>query len=137
MTTAELIQQWYDQVWNQANEDYITEKLDSNVIIHGLDSSGTTTGSKNFLDFYRNFKQNFPTVNVEINTLTHDEEYATVYCHVTARSTNSREVAFTGLSVVRFREGKIVEAWNNFDFLKMYQQLGHILVEPIEESNRN
>jgi predicted ester cyclase len=31
---------------------------------------------------------------------------------------------FTGITIVRVRDGKIVEAWNNFDFMTMRKQLG-------------
>ena len=30
------------------------------------------------------------------------------------------------LADVAVKDGKIVEAWNNFDFMKMYRQLGAI-----------
>jgi predicted ester cyclase len=30
------------------------------------------------------------------------------------------------MAITRIRDGKIVEAWNNFDFMKMYKQLGAI-----------
>ena len=32
----------------------------------------------------------------------------------------------TGISIVRIKDGKIVEGWNNFDFMTMYKQLGAI-----------
>lgn len=35
-------------------------------------------------------------------------------------------VEFTGISIVRVKDGKFVEAWNNFDFMKMNKQLGVI-----------
>jgi hypothetical protein len=35
-------------------------------------------------------------------------------------------VEFTGVSITRIKDGKIIEAWNNFDFMKMYKQLGVI-----------
>jgi predicted ester cyclase len=35
-------------------------------------------------------------------------------------------VEFTGVTITRIQDGKIVEAWNNFDFMKMYRQLGAI-----------
>jgi predicted ester cyclase len=31
-----------------------------------------------------------------------------------------------GMCIVRIEHGKIVEAWNNFDFMRLYQQLGVI-----------
>jgi predicted ester cyclase len=33
-------------------------------------------------------------------------------------------VEFTGICIVRVRDGKIIEAWNNFDFMSMFQQVG-------------
>jgi predicted ester cyclase len=30
----------------------------------------------------------------------------------------------TGMTIVRVRDGKIIEAWNNFDFMSMFKQLG-------------
>ncbi len=32
-------------------------------------------------------------------------------------------VEFTGITIARIKDGKIVEAWNNFDFMKMFQQI--------------
>lgn len=40
-----------------------------------------------------------------------------------SRPTN-KKVEFTGMCIVRVSDGKIREAWNNFDFMTMYQQLG-------------
>jgi predicted ester cyclase len=134
MSTSSLLQQqWFDEVWNKANEGFIDEMLHKDVIVHGLDPTGTTKGIENFRTFYKNFRSSFPTVHVEINPLVNDEEYATAYCLVSAKTAEGRDVAFSGLSVVKYKDGKLIEAWNNFDFLKMYQQLGHILVAEMEE----
>ena len=35
-----------------------------------------------------------------------------------------KPVDFWGMTMVRVRDGKIVEAWNTFDFLSFYQQIG-------------
>jgi predicted ester cyclase len=34
------------------------------------------------------------------------------------------DVGFEGITIVRIRDGKIVEAWNHFDFMNMHRQLG-------------
>jgi predicted ester cyclase len=36
----------------------------------------------------------------------------------------SKRAQFKGLTIVRVRDGKIVEGWNSFDQLGMLQQLG-------------
>jgi predicted ester cyclase len=35
-----------------------------------------------------------------------------------------RAMEITGIAIVRVKDGKIIEAWNNFDFMGMFQQLG-------------
>jgi len=36
----------------------------------------------------------------------------------------NQPVEFTGMVIVRLKDGKIVESWNEFDFMKMYSQVG-------------
>lgn len=134
MTTSELISQWYDEVWNKGNGSFIDEMMHKDVIVHGLDPAGTSTGIKHFKTFYENFRASFPTVKVELNPLVGNDRRIAVHCNVTGKSSTGKDVTFSGLSVARFDEdNKLVEGWNNFDFLKMYQQLGHILVAQIED----
>ncbi len=128
MSTSQLLNQWYDEVWNKANENFIDEMLHKDVIVHGLDPEGTTKGIESFKTFYKNFRQSFPVVHVEVESLVNDDEFATAYCQVSAKHVKGNNISFTGLCVARFKEDKLIEGWNNFDFLKMYQQLGHRLV---------
>jgi predicted ester cyclase len=135
MSTAVLLQQWFDQVWNQANEDSIEQMMHKDAVLHGLDAAGTTQGIESFRQFYKNFRLTFPHVSIELTPLVSDHQMASAYCLVTAKTNNQREINFSGLCVGRYKDNKLVECWNNFDFLKMYQQLGHILVEPISGMN--
>ena len=128
MATSELLTQWYDEVWNKANEGFIDQMMHRDVIVHGLDPGGTTKGIEAFKSFYKTFRESFPTVHVDVKVLTHNEEFVTAYCLVTAKHVKGNNVAFNGLNVARYNNGKLIEGWNNLDFLKMYQQLGHRLV---------
>ena len=132
MTTASLLIQWYEEVWNKNNESFIDEMMHSNVIIHGLDPVGSTEGIHNFKLFYKNFRLSFPSTFIEVKPLVHNDEFAVGYCLVSAKTEMGKEVTFTGLTVAKFNGQKLIEGWNNFDFLKMYQQLGHILVSHME-----
>jgi predicted ester cyclase len=136
MSTSELISQWYEEVWNKGNESFIDEMMHKDIIVHGLDPVGTTKGIENFKSFYKNFRSSFPHVHVDAKTLVNDEEFATAWCHVSAKNVNGNTVSFNGLSVARYKEGKLIEGWNSFDFLKMYQQLGHRLVADEEFSDK-
>ena len=40
-------------------------------------------------------------------------------------------IEFTGIAMCVVRDGRIVEGWNSFDFLSMYQQIGWIGNPPL------
>jgi predicted ester cyclase len=42
------------------------------------------------------------------------------------RAATDSPVDFTGIAIVRIENGKIVEAWNNFDFMTLHKQVGLI-----------
>ena len=56
------------------------------------------------------------------------------HCHVTGRHVGDalggpatgRSIDIRGTTIGRVRDGKIVEGWNTFDFLTMYQQIGWV-----------
>jgi predicted ester cyclase len=43
--------------------------------------------------------------------------------HLGFKATNN-PVQFTGIAITRIENGKIAEAWNEFDFTEMNKQLG-------------
>jgi predicted ester cyclase len=42
------------------------------------------------------------------------------------RAATQAPVEFTGMTIVRIDNGKIIEAWNNFDFTTLHKQVGLI-----------
>jgi predicted ester cyclase len=120
------MQRWAEEVWNKQNESAIDELLDQDGKIHGLETE--MTGPRDFKPFYRSFLEAFPTVHLETEVLISNDEFEAAQCTVTATSADGKDVNFSGLAIGRFKDGKIVEGWNAFDFLSMYKQLGKKLV---------
>ena len=133
MSTASLFLRWIDEVWNQSNLAYLNEVLDEHVIVHGRGTTGTAEGKEAFLGFYQSIKQNFPELHLTNTIVSETDSVATCYCIVTGRSVRNAPVNFTGLCAGRFEGEKLVEMWTVFDFLKMYQQLGHIIMSELED----
>lgn len=133
MNPATLFTQWFDEVWNKANEAFIDEMLHEHVITHGLDPTGTAHGKKAFQDYYKNLRASFPETVFDTKVLVQDADTVTIYSNITAKSDSGTTVVFCGISTARYEGDKIAETWNCYDFLKMYQQLGHILVSAIQE----
>lgn len=129
-----LTQRWFEEVWNKGRAEAIDEMLVDNVIVHGLadTSGGEVSNIGEFHQFHTAFRSAFPGIQVTVEDLIAEGDKVTARCRV--RGTHEGNLAeigatknpidFTGIAIVRIEDGKIVEAWNNFDFLKMNQQLG-------------
>lgn len=103
-------------------------------IAHGLanESGQPLRGAADFKPFFRKFRTAFPDIEVIVEDVVAEGEKAAARCTVRGRhqsdslgfAATQRPIEITGMSLVRIRDGKIVEAWNNFDFMSMFQQLG-------------
>jgi len=119
-----LSYRWMQEVWNQGHEDAIDEMMDANAEVHGIDDI-KERGTAAFKQFFRNFRSQFPQIHVEVEDVVVQDDCETARCIVDATSVAGQKVQFTGMTFVKIQEGKISEAWNNFDFMTMYQQLGY------------
>lgn len=129
-----LMHRWFEEVWNKGREDAIDEMLASDGIVHGLaDQSGNELrGPEGFKPFFHSFRSAFPDIQVTVEDGVQQDEKIAVRC--TVRGTHTGEglglaatnnpMEFTGMCMVRVKDGKITEAWNNFDFTTMFQQMG-------------
>jgi predicted ester cyclase len=118
---------WFQEVWNEGREDLIDDLMSQKSIVHGI-AEGQSKGAEGFKSFYRNFKDQFSDIRVEIQEALSQDNLECALTHVTAtHKETGKKVSFSGLCMVRFEEGKIAEAWNHYDFLSMHQQLGRVL----------
>ena len=130
MLQSKQLQNWFEEVWHKGNEEAIDQLLHENSIIHGLGTDSETTGPANFKPFYKNFRAAFPYVHVNLEPIFATDDIEAAYCEVTGKDTNGRDFQFHGVTVARFKDGKLIEGWNGFDFLTMYKQLGYELISP-------
>jgi predicted ester cyclase len=132
-TNNTLLYKWFDQVWNQGNQQAIKEMFDADGIAHGVSDENGPKGPEGFATFYNDFRSQFSNVDITVEDVVSEQDLESARCTVKATHIDSgKDVAFSGLCMVRKRDGKIVEAWNHFDFLNLYEQLGHKLVGPGE-----
>ena len=127
-----LMYNWFQEVWNKNNRDAIDALLTDDVITHGLSENGHTVGKEAYLQFYDGFQQNYTDIQVTVEDVIQNEDTEIARCRVHALHTASgKPLNFTGICIARFVDGKIAEAWNEFNFLAMYQQLGFTLAAPM------
>ena len=74
----------------------------------------------------------FPDIQWTLEEMIAEGDKVAARCSVRGRHTGDSlgfaatyvPVEFSGITIIRVKDGQIVEAWNNFDFMKMNQQLG-------------
>jgi predicted ester cyclase len=129
-----LLHRWFEEVWNQGRESTIDELAADDFVVHGLSDAtpGPVEGRAAFKPFHRQLRAAFPDIHFTIEDALASGDKVFVRCRVTASHTGpgitatptNKKVEITGMCLARVRDGKLVEGWNNFDFLSLYRQLG-------------
>lgn len=134
LENKELVQRWFEEVWNKGRAEAIDEMFAADGIAHGLsgDAKNPLKGPANFKPFHDVFRGAFPDLEVTVEDVIAEGDKVAARCSVRGKHSGAHlgvaathtPVDFDGIAIVRIKDGKIVEAWNNFDFLKMNQQIG-------------
>jgi steroid delta-isomerase-like uncharacterized protein len=131
-----LLQRWFEEVWNKGRAEAIDEMLAGDAIAHGLSDNpqNPLKGPSDFKSFHETFRGAFPDIEVIVEDTLAEGDKVAARCAVRGKHTgdhlgvaaSNAPVEFTGISIVRIKNGMIVEAWNNFDFMRMNKQIGLI-----------
>ncbi len=131
-----LIRRWFEEVWNKKREEAIDELFDEEGVAHGLagEGGGALRGPAGFKPFFRQFRDAFPDIEVVVEDIVAEGDKVAARCSVRGRhqsdslgfAATNQPVEFDGICIVRVRDGKIAEAWNNFDFMAMFVQVGAV-----------
>jgi steroid delta-isomerase-like uncharacterized protein len=131
-----LVRRWFEEVWTRGRAEAIDEMFAADGIAHGLsDEAGNPLrGPAEFKPFHEIFRGAFPNIEVVVEDMIAEGDKVAARCSVRAKHTgdhlgvaaSNAPVDFTGISIVRIKDGKIIEAWNNFDFMRMNKQIGAI-----------
>jgi steroid delta-isomerase-like uncharacterized protein len=130
---AARVRRWFEEVWNKGRADVIDEMFAADGVAHGLaEDGGDMRGPKDFKLFHAQFRGAFPDMHITIEDLISDgDRTAARYSgtathrggHLGVDATN-RQIHFTGMTFARWRNGQIVEGWNNVDIAGIRQQIG-------------
>ena len=129
-----VLRRWFDEVWNQGRAEVIEELFDEYGIAHGLadDPANPIKGPTDYRPFYEAFRQAFPNIDIVVEDMVAEGDKVAARCSVRGKhegdfmgkAATHAPVEISGITMVRIENGKIVEAWNNFDFMKLYKQCG-------------
>lgn len=129
-----LVYRWYEEVWNKKRENAIDEMLSPDVTLYGLTDNPTEAlkGPDAFRKYWREMISVFPDVHVAVESTIGEEDKVAARCSLRATHTGEgfglkptgKRIHITGMRICTFRDTRVIEAWNNFDILAVYRQLG-------------
>lgn len=128
----QVVQRWFDEVWNQGNLDKIDELFAAGGIAHGLGEAGREVrGPGAFKPFVQRLRAAFPDLHITVDeTIAQDDRVAARFSATMTHTgddlgfpATGRRAQVGGITFTRIHNGQIVEGWNNWDIHGMMQQL--------------
>ncbi|SRR5579859_479272 len=128
-----IVHRWFEEVWNQGREATIDELFAQDGVTIGLGESDVEVrGPIQFKTFFHNLRTTFPDMHITIeDTLAEgDKVVVRVKIEGTHRGdgigvpASGQRICVAGIFIIRFANGKFVEAWNSWDQLGMLRQIG-------------
>jgi len=132
-----VVRAWFKEVWDEGREEAIDRLMAPFAVAYGL-PGGPIQGPTAFKPLFRMFREALGDMTIEVVRTVVQGDTVAAHCHVTGRhsghafggSPTQQPVDFWGIAIVRVEDGQIVEGWNCFDMLSMYQQIGWVATPP-------
>lgn len=126
-----LTRRWFEEVWGKGRAEVIEEMRSEAVVVRGM-SRKPETDWRGFRTFYDVYRAAFSDIRVEMHHVMAEGDWSAAHMTFRMRHTGDalgfpatgREVSFEALVMIRWQEGKAVEAFNQFDQLGLLRQLG-------------
>ncbi|CTQ59363.1 MAG: ester cyclase [Roseibium album] len=137
MTNLEILETWFQRVWNEEDETAIDEMFVRDGRAVGLGAQTRVGGSEfrehemlgpdEFKVFQKALLGLVQDVKISVTHHMTSGEWLCALCVFEGRSRKTGEpIKMTGTVYGRFSDDQIIEAFNHFDFLSLFQQLGSL-----------
>ena len=113
---------WFEEVWNKSRREAIDEMFPEDAVLH--DGPVDYRGPAEFKRFYDALRAQLSDVRVTpLETISEGDMVCMRWSSTAQESTSAKHIEVTGISIFRFENGRLVEAWQNWDQHGMLQQL--------------
>lgn len=126
MDKKELLQSWYNEVWVNGNVDAIPDYFQQDMLATGVVPE-MQVGADDFAELVMAFRAHVDKIEVEMPIVVDQDDWISAFLKVRMiRADTDAPVEVTGQVMARYKNGKIVEAYNQFDFVSLFEQLGQL-----------
>ncbi|SLN70666.1 ester cyclase [Ruegeria meonggei] len=124
MAHADLLRDWYAEVWEKGDTDAIDQYFAPDTMAEGIIPE-MQVGADEFRDLVMAFRHVLGEIHVELPKVIEQDDWVSAIIKVkTTRADNGAPLQAAGSVIARVRDGRMVEAYNQFDFISLFEQLG-------------
>ena len=131
-----LVRRFFDQVYNNARPEVIDELIADDYVDHSAPPA-QAPGAAGTHQMYDTFRTAFPDLRAEIHHLFAEGDLVVVRSTLTGTSRGElmgapptgKPVQIASIVILRLRDGRFVERWEQMDHLGLMLQLG-VVAEP-------
>jgi len=117
-----LTRRWFDEVWNQSRRDTIFDLFAPECILH--EGHTPIRGPQEFAEFHDRIRAQFDDIHIEPGVVLAENDLVSLRWTVSGvHKATGKPAKVTGISMVRIKAGRFVEAWQNWDAAGMAAQL--------------
>lgn len=117
-----LIHRWFEDVWNQGRREVIGELLSSDCVLH--DGNVDIRGPREFEAYHDALRERFSDIRITPGmSLCEGDLVALRWAVDCCDRATGKSASTSGISIVLVRDGRFVEAWQNWDAAGLAAQL--------------
>ena len=133
-TSREVMETWFRRVWTEEDVSAIEEMFVPDGLARGL-GANILIGPEGFKQFHSALRGLLREFVITIDKSVESGDWLAAVCTLHAKSRNSdAPVEITGTVVARILDAKVIEAYNHWDFLGMFGQLGLLPADTFEKA---
>jgi steroid delta-isomerase-like uncharacterized protein len=137
-----VIRRVFDEVWNKSDFSLLDQVYGPDYVAHIAGAPKDVEGPEQFKQFVALHSVLASDLSFSIDDqIAEDDSVATRWTATAAPTsglvnapTDGQEIKIAGISIHRFADGMIVESWDNWDALTLYQAMGTDVFESVSLS---
>ena len=133
-TSREVMETWFRRVWTEEDSTAIEELFVPDGQCRGL-GANVLIGPQGFKQFHSALLGRLSNCAITIDKSIESEDWISAVCTLRAKSRQSgAPIEMSGSVMVRIADGKLTEAYNHWDFLGLFSQLGLLPKDAFERA---
>ena len=125
-----LTRRWFDEVWNQSRRETIFDLFAPECVLY--EGHAPIRGPQEFADFHDRIRAQFDDIRIEQGVTLAENDLVSLRWTVSGiHKATGKKTSVSGISIVRVKDGRFVEAWQNWDAAAMAAQLSDSSPAPL------